>query len=643
MREFSVPANVRVGDRETLCDAVFTLAAEVPDAVAVRRRPGAPGAGGPGAGGSGAGGSGAGGSGAGGSGAGGSEAGDAWVEVTYAAFVDEVVAVARGLVASGIAAGDRVALLSRTRYEWTLFDYAIMAVGAVTVPVYETSSAEQVAWILTDSAAAAVVVESDQHAATVAGLDGPPAHVWRIDPGPDWRGAVAELTSRGTAVPADAVHARRTAVTADDLATLIYTSGTTGRPKGCELTHRNFVSEVKTVGATLPDVLNAESSILLFLPLAHVFGKMVQCVALDTRTVLGHSPDAKGLLDDLSTFRPTVLLAVPRVFEKVFNGARRTALDAGRGRIFDAAVAAAVEWSQAQDAGGPGVALRLRHAVFEALVYRRLRAALGGRVRSAVSGSAPLTVRLGHFFRGIGIPVLEGYGLTETTAAFAANTRRAQRVGTVGRPLPGQAVRVADDGEVLVRGSVVFTRYRNNPQATDEAFDDGWFRTGDVGELDDAGFLRITGRKKEIIVTAGGKNVAPAVLEDRLRAHPLIGQCVVVGDGRPFVAALVTIDPDALPGWRRRHGKADVPGDAGGAAADLVDDPELRGEIAEAVEEANRAVSRAEQIRKFRILPGDFTEQGGELTPSLKLRRKVVLDRYADDVAALYAGVGQPA
>jgi long-chain acyl-CoA synthetase len=604
VREFSVPASVRVDDVDTLSTTVFALADDQPDAVALRRR-----------------------------------VDDAWVDITYAAFTAQVVDVARGLVASGIEPGDRIALLSRTRYEWTLFDYAIVAAGAVTVPIYETSSAEQVAWILSDSGAKAAVVEDHRHAATVTGTEDAPAHVWRIVADADWPGAVEALTTRGASVPAAAVHERRTAARGDDLATLIYTSGTTGRPKGCELTHANLLAEVRTVITVLPEVLDGHGSLLLFLPLAHVFGKVVQCAVLDSRTVLGHSLDAKHLLDDLGTFQPTVLLAVPRVFEKVFHGARRKAVDGGKGKIFDAAAATAVAWSKACDAGGPGAGLRLRRALFDALVYRRLRAALGGHVQAAVSGSAPLTEHLGHFFRGVGVPVLEGYGLTETTAAISVNTMSAQRIGTVGRPIPGQTIRIADDGEILVRGPVVFRGYHGNPDATAEAVTDGWFHTGDVGELDEAGFLRITGRKKELIVTAGGKNVAPAVLEDRLRAHPLVGQVVVVGDGQPFIAALVTVDAEALPRWRRQHGKPE--GD--GSAADLVDDPELRGEIAAAVEEANRAVSRAEQIRKFRILPGDFTEEGGELTPTLKVRRSVVTSRYADDVAALYSGVNQPA
>jgi long-chain acyl-CoA synthetase len=434
------------------------------------------------------------------------------------------------------------------------------------------------------------------------------------------------------------VRARSAAVRADDLATLIYTSGTTGRPKGCELTHRNLVAEVKAATHLLSDLLNERGSTLLFLPLAHVFGKVIQCGALYTRTVVGHTPDVKRLLPDLASFRPTFILAVPRVFEKVFNSARQRAHDGGKGRVFDLAADTAVAWSHARDTGGPGLALRLRHALFDRLVYGKLRAVVGGNVVAAVSGAAPLGERLGHFFRGVGLPVLEGYGLTETTAGVTLNALDSQRIGTVGRPVPGHSVRIADDGEVLVKGPIVFRGYWKNEAATAEALEDGWFHTGDIGELDDAGFLQITGRKKELIVTAGGKNVAPAVLEDRLRAHPLISQCMVVGDGQPFIGALVTIDSEALPGWLERSGKP-----AGTAIADLIDDPDLRTEIAQAVEDANQAVSRAEQIREFRILPVDFTEAGGEMTPTMKVKRAVVAKSFAADIASIYSGAKTPA
>ena len=601
MREYSVPATVRVEDQRNLVDTVYDTAAEHGSAVVFRRR----------------------------------GAGGDWSDVTAARFADEVTALARGLIAAGVQPGDRVALLSRTRYEWTLVDYAVLAAGAVTVPIYETSSDEQVEWILTDSGAVAAVVESAQHAAAARAVAAGSAalrQVWQIEPDePGAPGGIEQLVALGADTPADAVHARRRDAGADDLATLIYTSGTTGRPKGCELTHRNLLSEIVAVTRILPELLNPDGSVLLFLPLAHVFGKAIQCGALATRTVVGHTGDVSRLVEDLGSFRPTFLLAVPRVFEKVYNGARQRAHDSGRGRVFDAAADVAIAWSQARDRGRPGPLLAARHALFDRLVYRRLRAAVGGRVVAAVSGSAPLGERLGHFFRGVGLPVLEGYGLTETSAGITVNTLDRQRIGTVGRPIPGHAVRIADDGEVLLAGPIVFRRYWRNEQATTEAFADGWFRSGDVGELDDAGFLRITGRKKELLVTAGGKNVAPAVLEDRLRAHPLVSQCLVVGDGKPFIAALVTVDPDALPGWRERAGKP-----AGAEVADLVDDPDLRAEVEAAVADANRAVSRAEQIRAFRILAVDFTEAGGELTPTLKVRRAVVVERFADEIAALY-------
>jgi long-chain acyl-CoA synthetase len=607
VREYSVPATVRVGDEENLLDAVFANADEHGSAVVYRRR----------------------------------DAAGGWSDVTCAQFAEQVVAVARGLVAAGVRPGDRVALLSRTRYEWTLVDYAILAAGAATVPIFETSSAEQISWVLSDSGAVAAVVESGKHAALVDSVRaGCPdlRHVWQIEPAAGGRGGVDELVALGGNTPADEVRARSAAVRAEDLATLIYTSGTTGRPKGCELTHRNLLFEVKAIVGLIPDLLTDRGSVLLFLPLAHIFGKAIQCGALYTRTVVAHTPDVKQLLPDLADFRPTFLLAVPRVFEKVYNGARQRAHDDGKGRIFDAAADTAIAWSRAQDTGGAGLGLRLRHALFDRLVYGKLRAAVGGNIVAAVSGAGPLGERLGHFFRGVGLPVLEGYGLTETSAGITLNTLGAQRVGSIGRPVPGHAVRIADDGEILVKGPIVFPRYWKNEAATADAFDDEWFRTGDIGELDDAGFLTITGRKKEIIVTAGGKNVAPAVLEDRLRAHPLVSQCMVVGDGQPFIGALVTIDAEALPGWRERNGKP-----AGDSVADLVDDPDLRAEIARAVEEANKAVSRAEQIREFRILPVDFTEAGGEMTPTMKVKRAVVAKAFAADIASIYSRAKTPA
>ncbi|GAA3077734.1 long-chain fatty acid--CoA ligase [Pseudonocardia yunnanensis] len=610
MREYSVPATFRVGENENLVDAVYDNAAQHASAPAFRRR-----------------------------------IDGAWTDVTSGQFAEEVTAIAQGLIAAGVQQGDRVALLSRTRYEWTLIDYAVLAAGAVTVPIYETSSAEQISWILSDSAAVAVIVETDVHRALVRSVsDDLPAlrHVWQIEPAVDVSDgaddhadsspAVERITALGADVPADQVDARRRAVGAADLASLVYTSGTTGRPKGCELTHGNLLSEVKAAEHVFPEMLGKDGSVLLFLPLAHVFGRAIQCASFATRTVIGHTPDVSSLLPDLAAFKPTLLLAVPRVFEKVYNGARQRAHNDGKGRIFDAAAGTAIEWSRARDTGGPGLGLRLRHALFDKLVYAKLRAAVGGGVVAAVSGGGPLGDRLGHFFRGVGLPVLEGYGLTETSAGITINTLAAQRVGSVGRPMPGHAVRIGDDGEILLKGPLVFDGYWHNEAATAEVLEDGWFRSGDLGEIDDAGFLTITGRKKEIIVTAGGKNVAPAVLEDRLRAHPLVSQCMVVGEAQPFVAALVTIDTEALPGWRERNGKP-----AGDGVGDLVNDPDLRAEIEGAVAEANKAVSRAEQIREFRILSTDFTEAGGELTPTMKVKRAVVAKTFASEIASIYS------
>ena len=595
MREYSVPATVTVGDEENLVDAVFDTATSHPTTVSYRRRDG----------------------------------GGAWTDVTATQFADEVTGVARGLIAAGVGPGDRVALLSRTRYEWTLVDYGVLAAGGVTVPIYETSSAEQIGWILSDSGARVIVVENARHEALVAET-GAEVEVLVIEPA-SGEGAIAALTARGADVPADEVQARRRAVRSDDLATLIYTSGTTGRPKGCELTHRNLLTECRCAAQVFPELLTPGGSVLLFLPMAHVFGKVIQCGATYTRTTGGHTANVAELVPDLGSFRPTFLLAAPRVFEKVYNSARQRAHDDGKGRIFDAAADTAIAWSKAQDTGGPGIALRAKHAVFDRLVYGKLRAVVGGQVRAAVSGSAPLGARLGHFFRGVGIPILEGYGLTESSAGITVNTLEATRIGSVGRPMPGHSVRIADDGEILLKGPIVFRGYWKNEQATTEALEDGWFHSGDIGELDDAGFLTITGRKKEIIVTAGGKNVAPAVLEDRLRAHPLVSQCMVVGDQQPFIAALVTIDLEALPGWLERHGKP------AGDGTVPVDDGELQAEVQQAVDEANKAVSRAEQIRKFRILSVDFTEAGGEMTPTLKVKRQVVAKTYAGEIAAIYS------
>jgi long-chain acyl-CoA synthetase len=557
-------------------------------------------------------------------------AGSGWQHVTAAEFRNEIVGLAKGLIASGVGPGDRVGLMSKTRYEWTLFDYAIWSAGAVTVPIYETSSAEQVAWILGNSGAVAIVAETADHVAVVESVRSqlPDLHaVWQID-----ADAARTLTAEGFGTPDEAVAERRAGVGRDDLATIIYTSGTTGRPKGCELTHGAFYADVANAMPVLNKLFKDGSSTLLFLPLAHVFARLIQCGAIATRTRLGHSADVKNLLDDLAVFKPTFILAVPRVFEKVYNGAKQKAHAGGKGAIFDASEQTAIAYSEALDKGGPGLGLRLKHALFAKLVYSKLHAALGGQCVAAVSGGAPLGARLGHFFRGIGVTVYEGYGLTETSAPSTVNQPDAIKVGTVGRPLPSVGIRIASDGEVLISGPHLFRGYWQNEAATKEAIDpEGWFHTGDLGELDADGFLSITGRKKEIIVTAGGKNVAPAVLEDTVRAHPLISQAMVVGDQQPFIACVVTIDPEAFEPWKERTGK---PADA--TVADLVDDAELRGEVQGAVDAANRGVSKAEAIKKFVILPRDFTEEGGEMTPSLKLKRHVIMKQYAEDVAALY-------
>jgi long-chain acyl-CoA synthetase len=554
---------------------------------------------------------------------------EGWTDVTAAEFLSEVSLVAKGLMAAGIAEGDRVALLSKTRYEWTLLDYAIWFTGAVTVPIYETSSADQVEWILTDSGARAVIAETPAHAARVTEVQDRIGHhldVWIIDEG------AVEILAAGGARTSDAdLEVRRQWATPDTPATIIYTSGTTGYPKGCVLTHGNFMFELGVAVDELHELFEQEdASTLLFLPLAHVFARIIQIGAVKARVRLGHSADAKNLMHDLTSFRPTFILAVPRVFEKVFNTASQRAAADGRGKVFDTATDTAIAYSMSLDTGRPGPILRARHALFERLVYKKLREALGGRCHYAISGGAPLGERLGHFYRGVGLVALEGYGLTETTAAVTANRPAMVKVGTVGRPLPGTSVRVADDGEILLRGGQIFSGYWNNPDATKEVLSpDGWLSTGDLGEIDDEGFVRITGRKKEIIVTAGGKNVSPSLLEDRIRAHPLVSQCMVVGDGEPFIAALVTLDTEALTTWADRHGKSDD-------VADLTRDPDLVAEVQSAVDDANRSVSQAESVRKFRILPLDWTEETGHLTPSLKLRRGAVISDFRAEVDALF-------
>jgi len=564
-----------------------------------------------------------------------------WHDVNAAEFACQVAAVAKGLMASGIGQGDRVALLSATRYEWSLIDYAIWTAGAVTVPVYETSSADQIRWILSDSAAVAVVCETAAHRVTIGSVAQEcPAlqHTWQIDGTSADSGtgssAVEALTAAGSEVSDEDLHTRRRSVVAQDMATLIYTSGTTGRPKGCVLTHRNLMAESQAATAAFSSLMREGQSTLLFLPLAHVFARVIAVASFDQRVVVGHTHDIKNLVADFGVFKPDFVLSVPRVFEKVYNTARQKAHaeSSVKGRIFDQADATAVAWSEAQDNGGAGLALRTQHAVFDKLVYSKLKAALGGQCDAAVLGGAPLGARLGHFFSGVGVPVYEGYGLTETTAALTVNRPGAQKMGTVGQPISGCAVKIAEDQEILVSGDVVFPGYWHNDDATKEAFTDEWFHTGDLGSLDEQGYLSITGRKKELIVTAGGKNVAPAVLEDKLRSHPLISQCMVVGDQKPFIGALITIDPEAFPAWCSAHGKA-----ADSDVASLLDDPQLQAEIEKAVAEANKVVSKAEGIKKFRILPVDFTEDGGELTPTMKLKRNVVAESFAADIEEIYA------
>ncbi len=599
MREFSMPVAYETRPDDNITDDVFANAENWPDEVGLKRL-----------------------------------TNRTWTPVTWRDFAAEVRDTAAGLIAAGVRPGDRVALMSRTRFEWTVLDYAILAAGGVMVPVYPTSSLEQLEWILGDSGAYAIVVETDEHAGLVAAARArlpALAHAWQID-GSRF-GGLAGLKAGGAHVTPEQVEERRRTRGAADLAEIVYTSGTTGRPKGCMLTHANIVANTRNcmLNDGFPAVFNSRASNLLFLPLAHGYAQLIQYGAIHSRTVLG-LVDIADAVAELPAFRPTAVLSVPRVWEKAYNSAKHQAVAGGHGKVFASAEATAVAYSRALDDGGPGLALRLRHLLFDRLVYGKLRAALGGRVQYAWSAAAPLGTRLGHFFRGCGINVLEGYGLTETSPATNSNTPDAQKIGTVGRPIPGAAIRIAADGEILVKGHMVFRGYWNNEAATKAMIDeDGWLHTGDLGALDEEGFLTITGRKKDLIITAAGKNVAPAPLEDRLRAHWLVSQCLVVGDARPYIAALVAVDPEAFALWKADNGKQER-----AAIADLRDDPGLRAEIQAAVDEANKGVSQAEAIKRFAILDEDLTEAGGQLTPTLKVRRDVVAARYAASIASLY-------
>ncbi|KAA1252221.1 long-chain fatty acid--CoA ligase [Mycobacterium simiae] len=597
MRQYSVPARFSVGERESVAAMVFEHERQDPDFVIYQRL-----------------------------------VDGAWTDVTCAEAAHQIRSAALGLIALGVQVGDRVSIFSATRYEWAILDLAILAVGAVTVPIYETSSAEQVRWVLQNSEAALAFAETDAHAAMIAELTGDlPVlrRVLHIDGlGPT---ALDQLVEEGASVHPTELTARLEALRADHAATLIYTSGTTGRPKGCQLTHSNLLHEIRGTQDCLPTLLCEGQRSLVFLPLAHVLARALTLSAFASKVTVGFTSDIKNLLPLLAGFKPTVVVSVPRVFEKVYNTAEQNAANDGKGAIFKLAAQTAVDWSRARDSGGPGLVLRAKHALFDRLVYHKLRAALGGNCHAAVSGGAPLGARLGHFYRGVGLTIHEGYGLTETSAAITVNQVGAVKIGTVGKLLPGNSLRIAEDQELLVRGGVVCSGYWRNEQATEEAFTDGWFRTGDLGAIDEDGYLTITGRKKELIVTAGGKNVAPAVLEDQLRAHPLISQALVVGDAKPFIGALITIDPEAFGGWKQRNSKA-----AGASVGDLSTDPELMAEVDAAVKQANLAVSHAESIRKFRILHVDFTEETGELTPTMKVKRKVVAEKFAAEIEAIY-------
>jgi long-chain acyl-CoA synthetase len=555
-----------------------------------------------------------------------------WSNVSAQSFYEQVIDLARGFIAAGIKPGDAVALMSRTRYEWALIDFALWFAGAVSVPIYETSAPAQIEWVLSDSEAVALIVETREHQERYEKIkSAAPAvkQLWRLDDD-----SLFKLVAKGKAVSVDDVERARASRQLNDLATIIYTSGTTGKPKGCELTHRGFVDLSKNAKLELPQVVFEGHATLLFLPLAHVFARFISVLCVHGGIKVGHQPDTKNVAAAMQSFKPNFLLAVPRVFEKVYNSAEQKAEAAGKGKIFRAAVKVAVDYSKALNTkAGPGISLRLKHKIFDVLLYKKLRAAMGGNVQYAVSGGAPLGDRLGHFFRAIGLIVLEGYGLTETTAPAMIGRPDDAKIGKVGRVLPGCAVKIADDGEILLKGSNVLRGYWKNPEATKAAMDGEWFKTGDIGELDDEGFITITGRKKELIVTAGGKNVAPTALEDPLRASPIIGQAVVIGDQRPFVAALLSLDPEMLPVWLSNNGeKSDL------SLSQAAKNPRVLAELQKSVDEVNATVSNAEAIKKFAVIESELTEESGHLTPSMKIKREVVTRDFAPIIEEIYGG-----
>ena len=554
-----------------------------------------------------------------------------WKDVTSSEFLEQVIALAKGFISQGIKPGDRVGLMCKTRYEWTLVDFAMWFAGAALVPIYETSASSQIQWILEDSEAVALIVETPDHLKRFEEIrsDAPYVQsVWQID-----AGDLDALVISGTKISDEEVEERRSSLHGSDLATLIYTSGSTGKPKGCVLTHSNFLELSRNARAAVPEVVNPQASTLLFITTAHIFARFISILAIEGGVKVGHQGDTSQLLPAMQSFKPSFLLAVPRVFEKVYNSAEQKAEAGGKGNIFRAAAKTAIEYSKAEMAGHIPLGLKLKFAVLDKLVLSKLRAALGGRCTYAISGSAPLGDRLGHFYHALGLVVLEGYGLTETTAPISINLPSKFVIGTVGPALPGCSVRLGEDGEIEAAGINVFKEYWKNPQATADTFHDGWFKTGDIGEIDKDGYITITGRKKEILVTAGGKNVAPAYLEDPIRANPVISQVVAVGDAKPFISALITLDPEMLPMWLTNNKM-----DPSMSIAEAATNPAIIAEVQAAVDRANARVSRAESIRKFAILPIQFTEESGHLTPKMSIKRNVIVKDFAGEIEGMYAG-----